>query len=325
VRVTVQTAVLLTGWGIIGLAGSAIVINVITLAILGSVAIRLFFQTQHPQWQNDRKLQREMMAESWPLMINHFLSTLFFKIDVFLMEPILGSTTLGLYSIGYKFLDALVVIPSMFTLALFPVISRQAQEDRVGFLRFYRLGTKILMMIALPAAMIATLAAYEMVLVLGGPEYLPGGMIALQLMAWSMPIGWLNSLTHYVLIALDQQRYLTRAFLIGFSFTLIANLIFMPLYGYQASAIIHIFAELALLIPFLIGVRRHLPQVGWRHVLGKPLLATGMMGAAALILLPLGRWVALAGAVIVYPLAVWRLKVLTPEERESLAPIFRRR
>ncbi len=325
IRVTVQTAVLLTGWGIVGLAGSAIAINVITLAILSSVAVKLFFQAKRPQWDNDRKLHREMMSESWPLMINHFLATLFFKIDVFLMEPILGSTTLGLYSIGYKFLDALVVIPSMFTLALFPVISRQAQEDRAGFLRFYRLGAKILMMIALPAAMIATLAAYEMVLVLGGSEYLPGGMIALQLMAWSMPIGWLNSLTHYVLIALDQQRYLTRAFIIGFGFTLIANLIFMPLYGYQASAIIHIFAELALLIPFLIGVRRHLPQVGWRQVLGKPMLATGMMGVAALILLPLGRWVALAGAIVVYPLAVWRLKVLAPEERESLAPIFRRR
>jgi O-antigen/teichoic acid export membrane protein len=325
IRVTVQTAVLLTGWGIVGLAGSAIAINVITLAILGGVAVKLFFQAKRPQGENNRELRREMMSESWPLMINHFLATLFFKIDVFLMEPILGSATLGLYAIGYKFLDALVVIPSMFTLALFPVISRQAQEDRAGFLRFYRLGAKLLMMIALPAAMIATLAAYEMVLVLGGPEYLPGGMIALQLMAWSMPIGWLNSLTHYVLIALDQQRYLTRAFMIGFAFTLIANLIFMPLYGYQASAIIHIFAELALLIPFLIGVHRHLPQVGWRHVLGKPMLATGLMGIAALILFPLGRWVALAGAIVVYPLAVWRLKVLAPEERESLAPIFSRR
>jgi len=325
VRVTVQTAVLLTGWGIVGLAGSAIAINLITLGILGSVAIKLFFQTQRPRWENDRKLRREMMVECWPLMANHFLATVFFKVDVFLMEPILGNTILGLYSIGYKFLDALVVVPSMFTLALFPVISRQAQEDRAGFLRFYRLGAKILLTIALPVAIIATLTAREMVLVLGGPQYLPGSMIALQLMAWSMPIGWLNSLTQYVLIALDQQRYLTRAFMIGVGFTLVANLIFMPLYGYQASAIIHLFAELALLIPFVIGVQRYLPQVGWRQVLGKPILATVIMGGVALLLLPLGRWAALSGAIVAYPLAVWRLKVLTPEERALLAPVFRRR
>ncbi|MGC9394475.1 MAG: oligosaccharide flippase family protein [Anaerolineae bacterium] len=325
VRVTIQTAVLLAGWGIVGLAGSAIVVNLVTLGILGGVALKLFFQTRRPHWENDRQLRREMTVESWPLMINHFLATLFFKIDVFLMEPILGNTILGLYSIGYKFLDALVVIPSMFTLALFPVISRQAHEDRAGFLRFYRLGAKILLTIALPVAIIATLTAREMVLILGGPEYLPGGMIALQLMAWSMPIGWLNSITQYVLIALDQQRYLTRAFLVSLGFTLIANLIFMPLYGYQASAIIHIFAELALLIPFLIGVQRQLPRMGWRQILSKPLLATSIMGGAALVLLPLGRGVALAGALVVYPLVVWRLKVLAPEERDSLTPLFRRR
>jgi len=325
VRVTIQTAVLLAGWGIVGLAGSAIVVNLITLGILGGVAIKLFFQARRPHWENDRQLRREMTVESWPLMINHFLATLFFKIDVFLMEPILGNTILGLYSIGYKFLDALVVVPSMFTLALFPVISRQAHEDREGFLRFYRLGAKILLTIALPVAIIATLTAREMVLILGGPEYLPSGMIALQLMAWSMPIGWLNSITQYVLIALDQQRYLTRAFLIGLGFTLIANLIFMPLYGYQASAIIHIFAELALLIPFLIGVQRQLPQMEWGQTLNKPLLATAIMGGAALLLLPLGRGVALIGALVVYPVAVWRLKVLAPEEQDSLTPLFRRR
>ena len=258
-------------------------------------------------------------------MLNHFLATLFYKIDVFLMEPILGSTTLGLYSIGYKFLDALMVVPSMFTLALFPIISRQAQEDRAGFLRFYQLAAKILLALALPAAVIATLAAREMVLLLGGPEYLPGGMDALCLMAWAMPIGWLNSLTQYVLIALDRQRYLTRAYLFGFAFSLIANIIFMPHYGYRASAIIHILSEAALFIPFALAVRRQLRHIKWQNIVVKPVLATLAMVAIAALLLPVGRWASLAGALIVYPLVVWRLKLLTAEEQTLLAPLFHRR
>ncbi len=322
VRVAVQTAVLLAGWGIVGLAGSAIAINLVTLGILGGLAVRMFFR---PRWESDRALRRDMVAESWPLMVNHFLATLFYKIDVFLMEPILGNVILGLYSVGYKFLDAVMVIPSMFTLALFPVISRQAKEDRAGFLRFYQLGAKILLTLALPTAVIATLAAREMVLVLGGPEYLPGGMIALQLMAWSMPIGWLNSLTQYVLIALDQQRYLMRAYLFAFAFSLIGNLIFMPIYGYQASAILHIFSELALLVPFVMGVQKQLAQVRWRHIVGKPLLATLAMVGVALLLMSVGRGAALAGAIITYPLVAWRLKLLTAEEQTLLAPLLRRK
>ncbi|HOU13981.1 MAG TPA: oligosaccharide flippase family protein [Anaerolineae bacterium] len=322
VRVAVQTAVLLAGWGIVGLAGSAIAINLVTLSILGGLAVRMFFR---PRWEGNRALRRDMVSESWPLMVNHFLATLFYKIDVFLMEPILGNVILGLYSVGYKFLDTVMVVPSMFTLALFPVISRQAKEDRAGFLRFYQLGAKILLTLALPTAVIATLTAREMVLVLGGPEYLPGGMIALQLMAWSMPVGWLNSLTQYVLIALDQQRYLMRAYLFAFAFSLTGNLIFMPIYGYQASAILHIFSELALLVPFVMGVQKQLAHVRWRHIVGKPLLATLAMVGVALLLMPVGRGAALAGAIVTYPLVAWRLKLLTAEEQTLLAPLLRRK
>ena len=320
-KVTLGALALLAGWGIVGLAGVSIAVSLATLGVLGVSAQRLFFR---PQWEPDGALCREMLGESWPLMLNHLLATLFFKVDVFLLQAAQGSFTVGLYSTGYKYLDALNVIPAMFTMALFPVISRQAQQDREGLLRFYRLGVKLLVSLALPAAAVAALAGRELVLVLGGQEYLPGAMTALQLMVWSMPIGWINSLTQYVLIALDQQRYLTRAFLIGFSFNLIANLLFIPRYGYRASAVIHIFSELALLIPFAIGMRRQLGHIGWWGIVGKPLVAAAAMGSAAWLLLPLGRGWALLGALLVYPLVAWRVGLLAPEERAMLTPLLKR-
>ncbi len=171
------------------------------------------------------------MGESWPLMLNHLLATLFFKVDVVLLEAIWGSAVVGWYSTAYKFLDALNIIPAMFTFAVFPIVSRQAREDRGAFLRSYRLGIKLLVTLALPIAVITTLFARELVLLLGDRAYLPHSQIALQIMIWSIPIGWMNSLTNYELIALDQQRYLTRAFFIGVTFNVVANLLLMPRYG----------------------------------------------------------------------------------------------
>ncbi|NBD36542.1 MAG: oligosaccharide flippase family protein, partial [Chloroflexi bacterium] len=329
-KVGLGTLVLLTGLGIVGLAGASIVVNVVTLALLGILAWRQFPELRSPldalrQRPRMQALRREMVRESWPLMVNHLLATLFFKVDVSLMEAILGSAVLGLYSIGYKFLDALNIIPSMFTLALFPVISRQAREDRGRFVRFYRLGGKILITLALPMVVLTTVAAREMVLVLGGSEYLPGGMVALQWMAWSMPIGWLNSLTQYVLIALDRQRYLTRAYLFAFGFTLVANLWLMPRFGYQASAALHIASELMLLIPFVWGVRQELGHVDWWQIVGKPVLATLAMGAVGAALWPLGRWAAFIGAAATYGVVAWRLKLLSAEERALLSPAWRRK
>lgn len=331
-RVTFQVLTLLAGWGIVGLAGAAIAVNVITLAILATLAWRQFPELRAPvepalvaQGASARALRREMVRASWPLMLNHLLAMLFFKVDVTLVEALQGSDALGRYSVGYKFVEAINVVPSMFTLALFPVIARQAQDDRASFRRFYQMGGKLLMTLVLPTAVLATLAAHEMVLVLGGPEYLPGARVALQLMAWSMPLAWFNGLTQYVLIALDQQRYLTRAYALAFAFTLIANLFLIPRFGFRASAVLHVASELVLLIPFVLGMRRHVPHIDGRAIIdivGKPALAALAMGAVALLLLPLGRGVALVGATLAYPLAAWRLELLTPRERALLRPLL---
>ena len=125
-KVGLGTLVLLTGLGIVGLAGASIIVNVVTLALLGILAWRQFpelrAEEQHfrPRAASEQALRHEMVRESWPLMVNHLLATLFFKVDVTLMEAILGSAVLGLYSIGYKFLDALNIIPSMFTPGALP-------------------------------------------------------------------------------------------------------------------------------------------------------------------------------------------------------------
>ena len=70
-------------------------------------------------------------------------------------------------------------------------------------------------------------------------------------MIWTIPIGWINSVTNYVIVALDRQRTLTFAFTVGVAFNVIANLIFLPLYSYRAAAVTTIFSELALMIAFI--------------------------------------------------------------------------
>ncbi|MEA3307985.1 MAG: flippase [Chloroflexota bacterium] len=320
-KVILGTVALFWGWGIVGLAGASILVNLVTVSSLGILTARLLFR---PAWQPEQSLCREMLGESWPLMINHLLATLFFKIDIFLLEALRSSAIVGLYSTGYKFLDALNVIPAMFTLAIFPVLSRQAREEPAKLLRFYQLSVKLLLGLALPVTVLTTLVAREMVYLLGGAEYLPGSMFALQLMVWSMPIGWINSLTQYVLIALDRQRYLTRAYLLGFAFSLGTNLIFIPRYGYRASAIIHIFAELVLCIPFLVGLQQQVAALKWKEIIGKPLVALGGMLLVATPLFVIGRWWAFIGALCAYPLVVWRINLLAPEERKMLSTLFHR-
>ncbi|MBL7184354.1 MAG: flippase [Anaerolineae bacterium] len=317
-KVVLGTLVLLLRQGFVGLAGLSIAINVITAAILLYLLIRtrlLLRGVPAPcAFELDFSLQRSMVDLSWPLMLNNLFSFSFFKVDVFLLEAMQGSTVVGLYSVAYKFLDALNILPASFTIAVFPIMSRYADSAKDSLMRAYLLSVRLLVIIALPVAIVATALAEPLVYILGGSQYLPDSRIALQLMIWSIPVGFINSVTHYVLIALNQQRFLTRAFAIGLAFTVVANVVFIPIYSYQASALIHLFSELALLLPFYYCLRRHLAPVSWGRLLWRPALAAALMGGLLWLLRDTSLLLTVPLGGLIYLLALILLRTFSEEE-----------
>jgi O-antigen/teichoic acid export membrane protein len=224
-------------------------------------------------------LQRYMLRESGPLMINNLLASIFWRIDLWVLKAFAGAAAVGIFSAGVKYLDGLNVIPSYFTLAIFPLMSRYAQAGKESLSRAYRLAVQLLFMVSLPIAVFVTFASTTLIRILGGAAYLPDSATALSIMIWSVPIGFINSVTQYALIAVNQQRFLTRAFVIGVVFTTVANLALVPRYGYVASAAILIPAELSLFIPFYWAVRRHVTPMPWFSLLWRPGVAAALDAA----------------------------------------------
>ena len=274
-RVSVGALVLLLGWGIIGLALASLLANLTAFLVLGYILVTKIYR---PHLEVDPPLQKEMMGQSLPLMINHLLSTIFFRIDVFILKPVRGNAEVGYYSAAYKYIDGINVIPQYFTLAIFPLMSRFAANSRDSLVRAYILSLRLLLMLALPIAMGTPFVAEELILFLAGTEFLPDSVIVLQLLIWFLPFSFINQVTQYVLIAINQQRQLTRAFIIGVLFNTITNLIFIPLYGYRAAAITTIISEWSLLIPFYLLVRQNLCTVPWFDVAWRPAMAAAAMG-----------------------------------------------
>ena len=229
---------------------------------------------------------------------------------------------MGWYDAARKWVDALNIIPSFFTFAVFPVMSRQAAQDRSGLHRSYRLSVKLLTMVALPSAVLVTLLATPLVGLLSGSMFLPHGAVVLQLLIWSILFGWINSLTNYVLIALNRQRYVLLASGARVLFTIAANLLLVRTFSYVGSAWIIIGGELLLVVLFNADLRRQVGPVGWARMLGRPVLAGLAMGAAAWGVSLFSRPLALVAGLAVYLAALVLLRALTLEEWEMLAPLL---
>jgi O-antigen/teichoic acid export membrane protein len=319
-KVTGGLIALLMGWGIVGLAAVSIVTNIVTLVILlwGARGMLGGLRSARPQTSEIGQMARG----SWPLMLNHFLATIFFQIDIVLLEVMKGERVVGLYRVAYSWLLAINVVPAFFTQALMATLSRQAHDDKAAFARTYRLGIKLLVCVALPFAVLFSLLAEPLTLLLAGTAYLPDGAIALQIMVWSIPIGWMNSLTQYALVALDLQRRVTWAFAAACLFNIVANGVFIPQYSYQAAAVTTILSELVLFIPFALLIERGTGmRVAWWRMLWKPYTAAGAMlllGVALAEVMTVWATAALAGAA--YVGVLWRLNPLDAAEWGMIAP-----
>ncbi|MCL7455446.1 MAG: oligosaccharide flippase family protein, partial [Anaerolineae bacterium] len=318
-RVSLGTLALLLGWGFVGLAGVSVLANVVSAAVLAVLMVRHCFRP-HLEW--DPHTGKWMMNTSFPLMINHLLASVFFRIDVLLLKPMQGDTVVGYYGAAYKYVDGLLIIPQYFTQAIFPLMSRYAASSRDSLMRAYVLSLRLLLIVALPIAAGTPFIAHGLILVLGGADYLPDSRIALQLLIGFLPLSFVNSVTQYVLIAIDQQRFLTKAFLIGVSFNIAANLVAIPMFSYQGAAVVTILSELALLVPFYYSVRKHLGPLPWISLAWRPALASVVMAAVMWLLHDIPWPLLIPAGGVVYVVVLFLLGGFRQPDMDLLASLI---
>jgi len=283
-KVTLGVLALGLGYGFVGLAAVALVVNLATLGILTVLFVDVFGR---PRLALTLAGSSALARATAPFMVNNLLASLFFRIDSLLLRPLAGDVALGWYNAAYRVIDGLTLIPAHFTLALFPQLARRAQIDRTALARVYRHALKLLLSLGLPISVGLALLAEPLVGLFAGPAYLPEGARALQVLIWFLPFSFVNGVTQYVLIALGRERFLTLAFLVATGFNVGANLLLIPRLGYLGAAWVTVASELVLLGPFWWAVRRELPALSLLRLAWRPALAAAGMGLA---LLPVVSW-----------------------------------
>ncbi len=331
-----RISVLLLGWGVLGLAWSAVGVSSLTAGIFLLLQTRTFFR---PSLAWDRATIGALVPQAFPLMLNNLLSAVFFRFDMFIVRGFGGTQADALvqqYALPYQLLNIALVLPPAITFAVFPLLARRAAGERAALADAQRRTLQVLMLIAFPLAMGMCALSSDLVWIFARRNfaaYLPS-VTVLAILAWFLPLSFANGLLQYVLIAVNRQAAITRAFLIGAAFNLAANLLAIPAatlllgrpeWGLYAAAAITILSEFVLYMvfrPLLVseGLAPGVARLAWR-----PLLAALAMGAAMLALrwalgAPSGSAAAIVVAAPSYVLALW---LLGGVENEELALVRR--
>lgn len=342
-NVVLGVAAIFLGFGIVGLSLAALVTTIATALIflrilrgnfpwvaagLGRQALRV-----------DGGTMRSLLVTGWPLMLNSLLVGLFFKVDQFIIGAQRnGSLEVARYQAAYSFLNFVLLVSPAVTLALFPRMARHAANDRQRLLAEYSFALKMMLIFAVPVVALTVWFAPLFISVLAGddPGYRTESPVALQILIFFLPFSFINGLTQYVLISVDRQRLITRAFGVTVAFNVAANLVLVPLLGINGAAITTVLSELVLMVPFLAWTGREIGKVPLASVASKPALAGLVVGVALWLLQGITQhWrdnvgalvlylATAAGLLALYGVALILLKPLTGDEQKILMAALKR-
>ena len=307
----VRVLALVLNFGVIGVAWGALAATVINALVFVWLLRRHF---GWPGWGWDGSLAGSMLLAAFPLMLNNLLVVAFFRFDMFIVKAFQGSDAVANYNAAYQVAQLGLIVPPIVVNALFPRFSRQARDDPAGLARGYRLTLRVLLVLVLPFTVITSVLAPAAVRLLAGPEYVPVAAPALAVLIWFLPLSFVNGIAQYVLIALNRQGAITRAFAVTAAFNFAANLLLVPRWGIAAAALVTIVSELVLYVPFRRILRSELSDVGVAPLLVRPAAAALLAGAAILPLRDQPVVAVMVGA-LVYGMVLWLLGAFTEEDQ----------
>jgi O-antigen/teichoic acid export membrane protein len=258
---------------------------------------------------------RRLLTMGLPFALVFLLNTVYFKIDVVILEALRGPTEVGYYQAGYKFLEGLSFIPQTVMNAVFPALSVLHLGQLAALRSAYTVTIKLLTAIAVPAAVALAFGAGPLMALL---RVYPESGPAVRILALALVFLFVNNTFVFGLGAMNRQRDSVVLSILSIAVNVSLNLIMIPLFpratGYLACSWATVITEVFLLVAGYWMVRRQLQQLPWgREVL--PVLVSGalMVGVMAVLSAQNVFWVAALGGAA-YVGSLWVTGAISPDE-----------
>jgi O-antigen/teichoic acid export membrane protein len=300
------------GGGMVELAIAFVTISVLVQGAVGVLA----FRTVSVRWRGSRALWPRIARLALVVGIGGALTFAYGRIDqllVFELSP--HASEAGLYAAMYKVLETAGFLPVAVMMTLFPIMSGLYPSELIRLRKLTQLAIDYLTIVSLGGLAFTIAAAGTIVDLLLGPAYHAGTSALPVLMAAFVPIciGFVGG--NMVLATGLQRRYIYYATL-GLLVNVVLNVIFIPIYGFQAAAWVTLATELVVVSITLVAVLR---KIEMRLSLRKIGLAALAAGASALVVWRLRdagaqiEWLLLAMGVL-YPALLIALRALDVQE-----------
>lgn len=196
---------------------------------------------------------KKVLTGSLPYGLLTILGLLYFRIDTVILSYLRGNFEVGLYGAAYRFLEAVIFIPSAFFSALFPVLAKLHETSTKDVKELYFKSLKVMMVLGF-LVLVLFLVIVPQIIKIFLPNY-SSSLSAIVILSLAIPFMYIH--LPAVAVLLSSEKFLKPTILLSsliLTFNIIANLAFIPQYGFMAAAWITTISEVLSFVVFFLVV-----------------------------------------------------------------------
>lgn len=307
-------ALLSAGFGVLPIAWAMVGVGALHLLWTACWVWRL----AQPRWSAPRAdFLKEMLRESFPFFLFALFAQIYDKVDVAMLAVMASDTAVGWYSAAYRLFEALFFIPHIFGTVAFPVLSRLWKSNPEAYREAVHRSFRLLCAAAAAVCVPAVVLAGPVVDFLYSGSEFSGTAPALRILAIGLACMYVNTLFVMVLQTTDRQAAWVKAGAAAALLNPVLNYFLIPGFGHLGAAGATVATEVILAGAALRACPPGLFGRADAAVLGRTLLAAGVLTAGLWLGLRWGMVPALLAGLPLYALSAARLGLATPAD---LAP-----
>lgn len=172
---------------------------------------------------------KRLMKASLPYFLWAVFAVVYFRVDAVMLSLMAPEAVVGWYGAAYRFFDILMFLPSIFSTAVFPVLSRLwGKEDAETLANTTAKSLQFILLAGIPIS-IGVFSGSEWIisLLFGLKEYTPS-VILLQIFAVGLLLVYIDFILISSVIASDKQRQWTVAALVAMLVNPVLNYFLIP-------------------------------------------------------------------------------------------------
>lgn len=275
------------GHGLMGVVWANVVSRAARLAVAAPLMIR-----HCGPWRRDAAAgpvpgMLWMLRLGLPMFMATTFGIIYAKVDTVMLKEMLGDAPAGVYVLGHRALDIMILLPGLFGFALFPAMARYGMENAEAAARLGERALRFMLAAVVPLTLFLTFTAGPLIRFFDPAGQFPDSVSVLMIVIWALPVQAANTIFGRLLITADRERAFVTIGLVAMVANVTVNAFLIPRYSYYGASwatLVGVFVSTAMHLRWLQPTAYRIPL--GRALLG-PLTATALAWAATVGLLAL--------------------------------------